>query len=246
MRGAGVIFFAYIGFDAVSTAAQEAKNPQRDMAIGILGSLVICTVLYVAFAFVLTGVVNFHEMKGDAAPVATEIDRTSYGWLQVAVKLGIIGGFTSVLLVLLLGQSRVFYSMAHDHLVPKLFADIHPTWRTPWRSNLIFMIFTGALGGFVPITKLGHMTSIGTLLAFVIVCAGVLILRRTNPEQKRSYRTPWVALVPILGILTCLAMMVSLDVETWYRLAIWLMIGLAIYFGYGRHHSRVAMQALKD
>jgi len=243
MRGAGVIFFAYIGFDAVSTAAQEAKNPQRDMAIGILGSLAICTLLYVAFAFVLTGVVNFHDMRNDAAPVATEIDRTPFPWLQVAVKLGIIGGFTSVLLVLLLGQSRVFYSMAHDRLVPKLFADIHPSWRTPWRSNLVFMVFTGALGGFVPIAKLGHMTSIGTLLAFVIVCAGVLILRRTNPEQERGYRTPWVPVVPVLGILTCLAMMVSLDIDTWIRLVVWLVIGLAVYFGYGRHHSRVAAAA---
>ena len=245
MRGAGVIFFAYIGFDAVSTAAQEAKNPQRDMAIGILGSLVICTVLYVAFALVLTGLVNFHDMKGDAAPVATAIDRTPFPWLQVAVKLGIIGGFTSVMLVLLLGQSRVFYSMSHDRLVPKLFSEIHPEWQTPWRSNLVFMIFTGALAGFVPISKLGHMTSIGTLLAFVIVCAGVMILRRTNPEQERGYRTPWVPLVPILGIVTCLAMMVSLDVETWYRLVIWLVIGLAIYFSYGRRHSRVARQAAR-
>jgi APA family basic amino acid/polyamine antiporter len=245
MRGAGVIFFAYIGFDAVSTAAQEAKNPQRDMAIGILGSLVICTLLYVAFAFVLTGVVNFHDMKNDAAPVATEIDRTPFPWLQVAVKLGIIGGFTSVLLVLLLGQSRVFYSMAQDRLVPKLFSEIHEQWRTPWRSNLTFMVFTSVLGGFVPISKLGHMTSIGTLLAFVIVCAGVLILRRTAPERERGYRTPLVPLVPILGIVSCLAMMVSLDVDTWIRLAVWLVIGLAIYFSYSRHHSRVGLRAAR-
>jgi APA family basic amino acid/polyamine antiporter len=243
MRGAGVIFFAYIGFDAVSTAAQEAKNPQKDMAAGILGSLVICTLLYVAFALVLTGIVNYHDMKGDAAPVATAIDMTPFPWLQVVVKLGIIGGFTTVILVMLLGQSRVFYSMAKDGLLPRLFADIHPKWRTPWRSNLVFMVFTGALSALVPISKLGDMTSIGTLLAFIIVCIGVMVLRRTHPDQARSYRAPWSPLVPILGILVCLAMMVSLDGATWIRLVVWLAIGLAVFFGYGRHHSLVTAAA---
>jgi APA family basic amino acid/polyamine antiporter len=240
MRGAGVIFFAYIGFDAVSTAAQEARNPQRDMFWGILGSLVICTVLYVAFALVLTGMVNYTAMRGDAAPVATAIDMTPFKWLQVAVKLGIICGFTTVILVMLLGQSRVFYAMSHDGLLPGVFARLHPVWHTPWRSNLIFMVFTGALAGLVPISSLGHMTSIGTLLAFVIVCAGVVVLRRTQPDQKRSYRVPLSPLFPALGILVCLAMMVSLDIATWIRLVVWLVIGLVIYFSYSRQHSRVA------
>jgi APA family basic amino acid/polyamine antiporter len=242
MRGAGVIFFAYIGFDAVSTAAQEAKNPQRDMIWGILGSLAICTVLYVCFALVLTGMVNYQAMRGDAAPVATAIDMTPFKWLQVAVKLGIICGFTTVILVMLLGQSRVFYAMSHDGLLPRVFSRLHETWQTPWRSNAIFMVFTGALAGLVPISSLGHMTSIGTLLAFVIVCAGVVVLRRTQPQQKRSYRVPLSPLFPALGILVCLAMMVSLDIATWIRLAVWLVIGLAIYFGYGRRHSKVARQ----
>jgi APA family basic amino acid/polyamine antiporter len=239
MRGAGMIFFAYIGFDAVSTAAQETKNPRRDMPIGILGSLAICTVLYIAFALVLTGIVNYHDMLGDAAPVATAIDRTPFHWLQVAVKLGIISGFTTVILVMLLGQSRVFYAMAGDGLLPRAFAAVHPTWRTPWISNLIFMVFTGAMAGFLPIERLGHMTSIGTLLAFIIVCAGVIVLRRINPEQLRGYWTPLSPWVPILGILVCLAMMVSLDVATWYRLAAWLAVGLVIFFGYSRSHSRI-------
>ncbi len=220
MRGAGVIFFAYIGFDAVSTAAQEARNPQRDMSWGILGSLAICTVLYIAFALVLTGMVNYHDMHGDAAPVATAIDLTPFKWLQVAVKLGIICGFTTVISVMLLGQSRVFYAMAHDGLLPRIFARLHPDWHTPWRSNLVFMLFTGLLAGFVPISNLGHMTSIGTLLAFVIVCIGVMVLRRTQPDQKRGYRVPWSPVIPVLGVLVCLAMMVSLDIATWYRLVI--------------------------
>lgn len=240
MRGAGMIFFAYIGFDAVSTAAQETKDPKRDMPIGILGSLAICTVLYIAFALVLTGIVNYRDMLGDAAPVATAIDRTPFHWLQTAVKLGIIGGFTTVILVMLLGQSRVFYTMAQDGLLPRAFRVVHPSWRTPWMSNLIFMVFSGALAGFLPIERLGHMTSIGTLLAFIIVCAGVIVLRRTNPENLRGYYTPLSPWVPILGILVCLAMMVSLDRATWFRLLIWLAVGLLIYFGYSRGHSRLA------
>ncbi len=243
MRGAGMIFFAYIGFDAVSTAAQETKNPQRDMPIGILGSLVICTVLYIAFALVLTGLVNYRDMLGDAAPVATAIDRTPFHWLQEAVKLGIICGFTTVILVMLLGQSRVFYTMSGDGLLPPAFSTVHPRWRTPWLSNLIFMVFTGALAGFLPIEKLGHMTSIGTLLAFIIVCAGVIVLRRTNPEHLRGYWTPLSPWVPIAGILVCLAMMVSLDRDTWIRLVVWLAIGLLIYFGYSRRNSRLGSAA---
>ncbi|MGU3537430.1 amino acid permease [Methylobacterium sp. A54F] len=242
MRAAGVVFFAYIGFDAVSTAAQEAKNPQRNMMIGILGSLAICTVIYILFAGVLTGLVPYAEMKGDAAPVNTAIARTPFPWLTQLVTLGIIAGFSTVILVLLLGQSRVFYTMSQDRLLPGLFSRIHPRWKTPYRSNLFFMVFTGALGGFLPISQLGHMTSIGTLLAFVLVCLGVIILRRTQPDAERQYRTPLVPLVPILGILSCGAMMVSLDGETWLRLVIWLAIGLVIYFGWSRRHSRIGRE----
>ena len=242
MRAAGVVFFAYIGFDAVSTAAQEAKNPQRNMMIGILGSLVICTVIYILFAGVLTGLVHYDAMKGDAAPVNTAIAQTPFPWLKSLVTLGIIAGFSTVILVLLLGQSRVFYTMSQDRLLPGFFSKVHPTWKTPYRSNLFFMVFTGALGGFLPISQLGHMTSIGTLLAFILVCLGVVILRRTQPDAKRDYRTPLVPLVPILGILTCGAMMASLDGETWLRLLVWLAIGMAIYFGFSRRHSRVGRE----
>ncbi len=239
MRAAGIIFFAYIGFDTVSTAAQESRAPHKDVPIGILGSLVICTVLYLAFASVLTGMVNYKAMRGDAAPVATAINLTPYPWLQMMIKLGIIGGFTSVILVMLLGQSRIFYSMSRDGLLPKLFSDIHPAWRTPWRSNILFMFFVSSFAGFFPISKLGHMTSIGTLLAFIIVCAGVMVLRYTQPLVPRPYRVPCFPLFPFLGILVCLAMMTSLDGDTWWRLVIWLAIGLIIYFTYSRFNSKL-------
>lgn len=240
MRAAGIIFFAYIGFDTVSTTAQESKNPQKDVPIGILGSLVICTILYLVFAFVLTGMVNYKDMRGDAAPVATAINLTPYPWLQMVIKLGIIAGFTSVILVMLLGQSRIFFSMARDGLLPKMFCDIHPLWRTPWRSNLLFMIFVSLTAGIFPISTLGNMTSIGTLLAFIIVCAGVMVLRYTQPLLPRPYRVPVSPLFPFLGILVCLSMMASLDVETWWRLIIWLIIGLIIYFTYSRFNSRLS------
>lgn len=239
MRAAGVIFFAYVGFDTVSTAAQESRNPKRDVPIGIIGSLVICTILYLAFAYVLTGMVNYQAMRGDAAPVATAINLTPYPWLQLLIKFGIICGFTSVILVLLLGQSRVFFAMSRDGLLPKLFSDIHPKWKTPWRSNILFMVFISFFAGFLPISKLGHMTSIGTLLAFVIVCIGVIVMRKTQPEIARPYRVPFVPLFPILGILSCLGMMTSLDKDTWIRLVVWLGIGMVIYFTYSRHHSHL-------
>jgi APA family basic amino acid/polyamine antiporter len=243
MRAAAVIFFAYIGFDAVSTAAQEAKRPQRDMPIGIIGSLIICTILYILFARVLTGMVPYRKFHGDASPVATVISLFPHAWLQTSIVIGIIAGYTSVILVMLLGQSRVFYSMSRDGLLPKVFSDIHPSWQTPWRCNMIFMIFVSLFSGFLPISKLGHMTSIGTLLAFVIVCIGIIVMRRTNPNAPRPYRTPMVPLVPILGVLVCFAMMASLDVETWIRLVVWLVIGLCIYFGYSRHHSHLNASA---
>jgi APA family basic amino acid/polyamine antiporter len=239
MRAAGVIFFAYIGFDAVSTAAQEAKKPQRDMPIGIIGSLAICTVLYILFARVLTGMVPYRTFHNDASPVATVINLFPSAVLQTAIYVGIIAGYSSVILVMLLGQSRVFYSMSRDGLLPSVFSYIHPKFQTPYRSNLIVMLFVVLLGGFVPISNLSHFTSIGTLLAFVIVCAGIIVMRRTNPNAVRPYRTPLVPLVPILGILVCFGMMAFLDSMTWIRLGGWLLIGMCIYFGYSRHHSHL-------
>ncbi|HYP14324.1 MAG TPA: amino acid permease, partial [Bryobacteraceae bacterium] len=236
VRAAGVVFFAFIGFDAVSTAAQETKNPQKHMPIGIIGSLVVCTILYVLFARVLTGIVSYTELN-NAAPVATAIDRTGLVWFKTAIKVAIIAGYTSVILVMLLGQSRVFYSMSRDGLLPKLFSDIHPKWRTPWRSNLLFMVFVGVFAAFAPIQIVGEMTSIGTLFAFVLVCAGIMVMRRTHPELPRPFRTPLVPLIPILGILANLFLMAGLGLENWIRLIVWLIIGLAIYFLYSRHHS---------
>ncbi len=243
MRGAGVVFFAYIGFDAVSTCAAEAHQPERDVPIGIMGSLAICTLLYIGFALVLTGVVSYHAMHGDAKPVMTAIDVTSFPWLKVTVNIGVICGYTSVMLVSLLGQSRVFYAMAQDGLLPGIFGRLHRRYQTPWLSNLVFMVFTSVLAGFLPIEVLGHMTSIGTLLAFSIVCAGVLVLRRTDPTRERRFRAPFSPLVPLLGILVCGAMMLSLGWVNWLRLGVWMAIGLLIYFAYSRRHSRLIQEA---
>ncbi len=236
LRGAGLVFFAFIGFDAVSTAAQEAKNPQRDMPIGIIGSLAVCTVLYVLFSHVLTGIVNYTELN-TAAPVAVAVDRTDYRWLRPAIKLAIIAGYTSVILVMLLGQSRVFFSMSRDGLLPKLFSDVHPKFRTPWRSNLLFMVVTGLLAAFAPIQVLGEATSIGTLFAFVLVCGGIMIMRKTHPELKRPFRTPWVPFIPLLGIGFNLSLMAGLGWTNWARLFGWMAIGLIVYFSYSRKNS---------
>lgn len=236
VRAAGVVFFAFIGFDAVSTAAQETRNPQKHMPIGIIGSLVVCTLLYVLFAHVLTGIVNYKELN-NAAPVATAIDRTGLVWLKTAIKIAIIAGYTSVILVMLLGQSRVFYSMSRDGLLPKVFSDVHPRWRTPWRSNLVFMVFVGLFAAFAPIQIVGEMTSIGTLFAFVLVCIGIMVMRRTHPDLPRPFRTPLVPLVPVLGIAANLFLMAGLGRENWLRLLVWLVLGLGIYFGYSRKHS---------
>jgi APA family basic amino acid/polyamine antiporter len=243
IRGAGTIFFAYIGFDAVSTASQEAKNPQRDIPFGIMGSLVVCTLLYIAFALVLTGMVSYKAMHGDAHPVATAINLTPFPVLQVLVKVGIIGGFTSVILVMLLGQSRVFRAMAQDRLIPKMFSDIHPKWQTPWRSNVTLMIFVSVFSGFLPIVTLGHMTSFGTLFAFIIVCIGVMVLRKARPELARPYRTPLVPVVPVAGILVCLLMLLFLPAITWLMALTWLVIGYAVYFGYARRRVNALPQA---
>ena len=238
LRGAGTVFFAYIGFDAVSTAAQETKNPERDMPIGIMGSLAICTVLYVLVCLVLTGLMSYTKLHV-AAPVSVAIGQTPLPFLKVAVDIGAIAGLTSVILVMLLGQSRVFYSMSCDGLLPRIFSSVHPKFRTPWLSNLLFMVFTGVAGGFLPISALGHMTSFGTLLAFVIVCIGVLVLRRTDPTRRRAFRTPYVPWVPAGGIVVCGALMASLPGQIWVLAFVWLLIGLAVFFSYSRFHSRL-------
>jgi len=239
IRAAGIIFFAYIGFDAVSTAAQEAKNPQRDMPIGIIGSLLICTVLYVTFSSVMTGLANYTEFKDAAAPVAIAIAKTPFGWLKTAIKIAIIAGYTSVMLVMLLGQSRVFFTMAKDGLLPPYFSRIHDTFRTPYRTNLLFLVFVSLFAAFAPISVVGEMTSIGTLFAFVIVCAGVIVMRKKRPDAVRPYRTPLVPLFPILGIVINLALMLGLGWSNWLRLLAWLVLGLVIYFSYGRKHSQL-------
>jgi APA family basic amino acid/polyamine antiporter len=240
MRAAGVIFFAYIGFDAVSTAAQETKNPQRDMPIGIIGSLAVCTLLYVGFSWVLTGILNYKTMTDTA--IYEALHAIGYDWMGTGVVIGILCGYTSVILVMLLGQSRVFYSMSRDGLLPPLFAEIHPKFRTPWRCNLVFMVFVSLFSGLVPLSSLGEMTSIGTLLAFVIVCGGVLIMRKTHPDTPRPYKTPLVPLVPILGMLVCFALMASLEMLTWIRMVVWLVIGFIVYFSYSRYHSHLVTQ----
>jgi APA family basic amino acid/polyamine antiporter len=242
LRGAGVIFFVFIGFDIVATMAQETKNPQRNMPIGILGSLIVCTILFILFGYVMTGLAHYTEFKDSAAPVAIAIAHTPYAWLATAVILAILIGYTSVILVDLLGQSRVFYSMSKDGLLPSVFSQLHPKFNTPSKSNLVLCLFISLFAGLVPISIVGEMTSIGTLLAFVMVCAGILILRKQQPDAVRPFRTPWVPLVPILGIITCLVMMFSLPLDTWIRLFVWLAIGFAVYFGYGKKNSKLRQQ----
>jgi basic amino acid/polyamine antiporter, APA family len=244
VSGAGVIFFAYIGFDAVSTAAQEAKKPQRDMPVGIIGSLLVCTVLFILYSYVLTGIVNYKDLNV-AAPLSLALVKIPIPWLSTAMNLAVLAGLTSVMLVMLLGQSRVFYSMSRDGLLPKLFSSVHPKFRTPWRCNLVLMVFVGLFAAFAPIAVVGEMTSIGTLFAFVIVCAGILIMRRTHPFIPRPFKTPLVPLVPVLGIIANLFLMSGLGWSNWARLIVWLAIGLVIYFSYSRKHSVVQRESPK-
>lgn len=239
LRGAGLVFFVFIGFDAVAASAQETKKPARDLPIGIIGSLVVCTVLFGLFGHVMTGLANYKEFANSGAPVAIAIEKTPYAWLSQAIILAILIGYTSVILIDLMAQSRMFYSISKDGLLPKMFSDVHAKFKTPYKSNIILCLFIGLFAAFVPMNVVGEMTSIGTLLAFLMVCVGILILRKTDPDAKRPFRVPLVPLIPILGILTCIAMMVFLPWETWLRLAVWLIIGLAIYFWYGKKNSKL-------
>ena len=252
LRGAAIVFFAFLGFDAVSTAAQETKNPKRDMPIGILVSLLVCTILYILFAHVMTGVAHYTQFEGQVgiAPVAVAIEnmgtidasgaiQPAYPWLNKAIVLAILFGYCSVIMVTLLGQSRVFLSMSHDGLLPPFFSRINERFRTPVHSNCLFMVVVSILAGFVPAQVAGEMTSIGTLLAFTLVCAAVLVVRRTMPDVHRAFKTPFVPFVPIMGILTCLCMMCFLPADTWIRLVLWMLIGLDVYAGYGIKHSKL-------
>jgi APA family basic amino acid/polyamine antiporter len=251
IRGAAIVFFAFIGFDAVSTAAQETKNPKRDMPVGILGGLVICTILYVLFSHVLTGVANYTQFRDSTgiAPVAIAIDnmgtvsdgtiQPAYPWLNKAIILAILAGYSSVVLVLLMGQSRIFYTMSRDGLLPKTFSQVHKKFRTPYKSNLLFLVVVSILAMFVPARIAGELTSIGTLFAFIIVCIGILVMRKKMPDVPRAFRTPWVPVIPVLGVGICLFMMVFLPFDTWIRLILWMLLGHDIYTFYGSRHSKL-------
>jgi len=239
LRGAGVIFFAYIGFDAVSTAAQEARNPQRDMPVGILGSLTVSTVLYILVAIVLTGIVSYTTLNV-ADPVAVGVNAMGKGmfWLRPIVKIAAIAGLSSVILVMLMGQPRIFYSMSNDGLLPPVFSKVHAKYKTPYISTLLTGSVAIILAGVLPISILGELVSIGTLLAFAIVCISIIVLRKTRPEIERPFRTPFVPVIPALGALICFIQMLALPFDTWARLIVWMAIGFIIYFSYGIHHSK--------
>ncbi len=243
LAGAAIIFFAYIGFDSVSTHAEEARQPRRDVPIGIIASLVVCTVLYIAVVAVLTGMVKYDRLSVDAG-VSDAFKQAGLPWAELMIAAAGVAGITSVLLVLMLSAPRVFLAMARDGMVPRgFFGDVHPKFRTPWKSTILVGAFVSVLAGFLPIDALLHMTNIGTLFAFVIVCAAVLIMRRSNPDAERPFRAPFYPFVPILGILSCLLLMFSLPVENWYRLLVWMLVGFAIYFSYGYHHSGLRRRA---
>lgn len=252
LRGAAIVFFAYIGFDAVSTAAQETKKPRRNMPIGILGSLLVCSILYMVFSFVMTGVVDYHAYIGaeSIAPAATAVANMgpigpdgvvvpAYPWLNRGIIIAILLGYASVVMVMMLGQSRVFYSMSKDGLLPPLFSHLHKRFHTPARSNFLFMIVIGTLAGIVPANIAGEMTSIGTLFAFSLVCLGVIVVRKTQPHAPRGFKTPWVPYIPAAGLILCIGMMLFLPAETWIRLVMWMLIGIDIYSYYGIKHSTI-------
>src|SRR5437016_9903780 len=246
LAGAAITFFAYSGFDSVSVHSEEARNPSKDVPTGIIASLIICTILYIAVSAMLTGMVPYNKIDINA-PVVEAFKRAGLTWMQYLVAAGAMTGITSVLLVMMLSQPRVMLALGRDGLVPRgFFGDIHPKFRTPWKSTILTGLFVASLAGFIPLSILAEMTSIGTLFAFVIVCGAVLVMRRTNPDAKRPFRAPFVPLVPILGILTCLLLMFSLPAENWYRLIIWLLIGLVIYFAYGRRHSVMARHTMHE
>jgi basic amino acid/polyamine antiporter, APA family len=240
VAGAGVIFFAYIGFDAVSTAAQETINPQKDMPKGILISLAVCTILYIAVSLVMTGIVNYRELNVEA-PIALAIDKTGneLSWLSKPIKIGAIAGLSSVVLVMMMGQPRIFYSMAKDGLLPQVFSKVHPRYKTPYITTIVTGLFAGLFAGIFPIELLGELVSIGTLLAFVIVCIGIIVLRKSRPELERPFKTPFVPLVPILGALICFYQMYELPRDTWVRLIVWMLAGIIIYFTYGIKNSKI-------
>jgi APA family basic amino acid/polyamine antiporter len=239
LAGAAIIFFAYIGFDSVSTHAEEAKNPSRDVPIGIIASLLICTILYIAVVAVLTGMVKYDKLSINAG-VSDAFKQAGLPWSEFVIAAAGVAGITSVLLVLMLSAPRVLLAMARDGMVPPgFFADVHPKFRTPWKSTILIGAFVATMTGFLPIDALLLMTNIGTLFAFLIVCAAVLIMRRTNPDAARPFRAPLYPVVPILGMLSCLMLMFSLPVENWYRLIVWMVIGLVLYFSYGYSHSEL-------
>jgi APA family basic amino acid/polyamine antiporter len=246
LAGAAIVFFAYIGFDSISTHAEEARNPSRDVPIGIMTSLVLCTILYIAVAAVLTGMIPYNQINIDA-PVSDAFRQVGLPWAQLLVSVGAVAGITSVLLVMMLSQPRIFLAMARDGLLPTgFFGAIHERFRTPWKATILTGAFVATLGAFLPLRILAELVNIGTLLAFVIVCAAVLIMRRTHPEVRRPFRAPLGSIVPVLGILSCLMLMFSLPAENWLRLVVWLAIGLVIYFAYGRHHSRIGNPGAKS
>lgn len=246
LRAAGLVFFVFIGFDAVAASAQETKNPKRDLPIGIIGSLLVCTLLFGLFGHVMTGLANYKEFANSGAPVAIAIAKTPFAWLSQAIILAILIGYTSVILVDLMAQSRMFYAISKDGLLPKIFSELHPKFKTPYKSNVLLCLFIGLFAAFVPLNVVGEMTSIGTLLAFLMVCAGILILRKTDPLAERPFKVPFVPLIPILGILVCLGMMIFMPWETWLRLIVWLAIGMAIYYFYGRKHSKLRQSIKND
>jgi APA family basic amino acid/polyamine antiporter len=243
LGAAGTVFFAFIGFDAVSTAAQETINPKKNMPIGILGTLVVCTILYILFGHVLTGLATVDDFRtgGKEASVAFAINKymIGYSWLAQFVTVAILAGFSSVILVMLLGQSRVFYAMGKDGLLPKAFGDLHPKYKTPYKANLVILVIVGLFAAFIPGDIVGDMTSIGTLFAFILVCISVIVLRKTEPNMKREFKTPFIPLVPILGVIVCLAMIYGLGWTNWLRLGVWLLLGLIIYFFYGKKNSKL-------